>query len=68
MTGRWVISIDRMTGESDRDAPIDVICVMLCDKLIIEQDIACAKPGGAFVRVGGKRIRDVPPSNEVAAN
>ncbi|MGD9544906.1 MAG: hypothetical protein AB7F41_00375 [Methylocystis sp.] len=60
------ISIDRMTEENDRSAPIDAICVMLCDKLIIEQDIACADPAGAFVWVEGKRIRDVLPSNEVA--
>jgi hypothetical protein len=60
------ISIDRMTEDNDRSAPIDAICVMLCDKLIAEQDIACADPAGAFFWVEGKRIRDVLPSNEVA--
>jgi hypothetical protein len=62
------ISIDRMTEENDRDAPIDAICIMLCDKLIVEQDIACADPDGAFVWVEGKRIRDVLPSNEAASH
>ncbi|MBG0792591.1 hypothetical protein IYY11_03965 [Methylocystis sp. H62] len=62
------ISIDRMTEENDRDAPIDAICIMLCDKLIVEQDIACADAAGAFVWVEGKRIRDVLPSNEAASH
>jgi hypothetical protein len=62
------ISIDRMTEENDRSAPIDAICVMLCDKLIVEQEITCADPAGAFVWVEGKRIRDVLPSNEAAAH
>lgn len=60
------ISIDRMTEENDRSASIDAICVMLCDKLIVEQDVACADPTGAFFWVEGKRIREVLPSNEVA--
>jgi hypothetical protein len=34
------ISIDRMTEEKDASAPIEVICEMLCDKLIAEQEIA----------------------------
>jgi hypothetical protein len=33
------ISIDRMTEENDTSAPIDVICVELCDGLIIEREI-----------------------------
>lgn len=61
------ISIDRMTEENDTSAPIDAICVMLCDKLIVEQDIQCADPSAAFVWVEGKRIRDVLPSNDVSA-
>jgi hypothetical protein len=62
------ISIDRMTEENDRGAPIDAICVMLCDKLIAEQGIVCAAPDGAFAWVEGRRIRDVLPSNEIAAD
>ncbi len=61
------ISIDRMTEENDTSAPIDAICVMLCDKLIAEQDIQCADTSAAFVWVEGKRIRDVLPSNDVSA-
>jgi len=33
------ISIDRMTEENDTSAPIDVICVELCDRLIVEREI-----------------------------
>ena len=33
------MSIDRMTEENDTDAPIDVICVELCDRLIVEREI-----------------------------
>jgi hypothetical protein len=61
------ISIDRMTEENDTSAPIDAICVMLCDKLIAEQDIQCADPSAAFAWVEGKRLRDVLPSNDAAA-
>lgn len=43
------ISIDRMTEENDTSAPIEAICVMLCDRLIIERDIQCADPASAFV-------------------
>lgn len=60
------ISIDRMTEENDTSAPIDAICVMLCDKLIAEQDIQCADPGAGFVWVEGQRIRDVLPSTDTA--
>src|SRR5208337_3950701 len=56
------ISIDRMTEENDTSAPIDAICVMLCDKLIVEQEINCADPDAKFAWVDGKRIRDVLPS------
>lgn len=62
------ISIDRMTEENDRNASIDAICIMLCDKLIAEQQIDCAEPAAGFVWVEGKRIRDVLPSNEVPAH
>ncbi|MGE3266405.1 hypothetical protein [Methylocystis sp.] len=61
------ISIDRMTEENDTSAPIDAICVMLCDKLIAEQDIQCADASAAFEWVEGKRLRDVLPSNDDAA-
>ena len=57
------ISIDRMTEENDTSAPIDTICVMLCDKLIAEQDIECADPNGGFKWVEGKKLRSVLPSN-----
>ena len=30
------ISIDRMTEENDTSAPLEAICVMLCDRLISE--------------------------------
>jgi hypothetical protein len=52
------ISIDRMTEENDTSAPIDAICVMLCNKLIA-QDIRCAAPDAGFAWVEGERIRDV---------
>jgi hypothetical protein len=57
------ISIDRMTEENDTSAPIEAICVMLCDKLIAEQEIGCADPEAAFAWVEGNRIRRVLPSN-----
>jgi hypothetical protein len=58
------ISIDRMTEENDTSAPIDAICVMLCDKPIAEQEIDCADPDADFVWVEGKRVREVLPSNK----
>jgi hypothetical protein len=57
------ISIDRMTEENDTSAPIDAICVMLCDKLIIEQSVECADPEAGFTWVDAKTLRDVLPSN-----
>jgi hypothetical protein len=45
------ISIDRMTEENDTSAPIEVICVELCDRLIIEREINAkdpADPEGGF--------------------
>jgi hypothetical protein len=57
------ISIDRMTEENDTSAPIEAICVMLCDKLIAEMEIDCAAPGAAFAWVEGNRVRAVLPSN-----
>lgn len=60
------ISIDRMTEENDTSAPIDAICVMLCDQLIVEQDLAVSDPQGAFQWVEGERIRHVLPSNAEA--
>ncbi len=38
------ISIDRMTEENDRSAPIEAICVILCDRLIIEREIKAKDP------------------------
>ncbi len=62
------ISIDRMTEENDRSAPMDVICVMLCDQLIEAEHIDCAEPTDGFVWAEGKRLRDVLPSNDTAAS
>jgi hypothetical protein len=59
------ISIDRMTEENDTSAPIDAICVMLCDQLIVEQDLDVTDPAGAFEWVEGARIRSVLPSNAI---
>ena len=56
------ISIDRMTEENDKSAPIEAICVMLCDKLIEQEGIECADPSAAFAYVEGNRIRAVLPS------
>jgi hypothetical protein len=61
------ISIDRMTEENDTSAPIEAICVMLCDKLIAEQELKCADPDAGFLWVEGNRIRRVLPSNTGAA-
>ncbi len=61
------ISIDRMTEENDTSAPIEAICVMLCDKLIAEQEIDCAEPEAGFAWVEGNRVRKVLPSNAGAA-
>ncbi|WP_374544881.1 hypothetical protein [Rhodoblastus sp.] len=60
------ISIDRMTEENDTSAPIDAICVMLCDQLIIEQDIKVTDASAAFQWVEGERIRNVLPSTSRA--
>jgi hypothetical protein len=60
------ISIDRMTEENDRSAPIEAICVMLCDQLIAAEGIDCADPDAGFNWVEGRRLRDVLPSNEAA--
>jgi hypothetical protein len=53
------ISIDRMTEENDTSAPIDDICVMLCDKLIADEDIQCSDPNAGFTWIEGERIREV---------
>jgi hypothetical protein len=47
-------SIDRMTEENDTSAPLEDICVMLCDRLIGEHDITCASPDSGFAWVEGK--------------
>ncbi|WP_363349157.1 hypothetical protein [Methylocystis echinoides] len=61
------ISIDRMTEENDTSAPIEAICEMLCDKLIAEQEIACADPAARFTWVEGNRVRRVLLGNTGAA-
>ncbi|PWB82215.1 MAG: hypothetical protein C3F11_12905 [Methylocystaceae bacterium] len=64
------ISIDRMTEENDTSAPIEDICVMLCDRLIVENSIDCADPEGGFGWVEGKAVKHVLPSrsDEAAAH
>jgi hypothetical protein len=57
------ISIDRMTEENDTSAPIDAICVMLCDKLIEAESIECSQPDAGFAWVEVKGVRSVLPSN-----
>jgi len=53
------ISIDRMTEENDTDAPIEDICVLLCDRLIIEREIKCADPDAGFTWVQGNVLVQV---------
>lgn len=60
------ISIDRMTEENDTSAPIEDICVMLCDRLIAENSVDCADPNGGFAWVEAKTLRDVLPSRSDA--
>lgn len=64
------ISIDRMTEENDTSAPIEDICVMLCDRLIVENSIDVAEPEGGFAWVEGKVLKQVLPSrsDEAAAH
>jgi hypothetical protein len=52
-------SIDRMTEENDKSAPLEDICVMLCDRLIGEQGIVCAAPESGFTWVEGKILAEV---------
>ena len=52
-------SIDRMTEENDTSAPLEDICVMLCDRLIGEQGIACADPNAGFTWVEGNILAEV---------
>jgi len=42
------MSIDRMTEENDTEAPIEQICIDLCEKLISEREIQCANPSAGF--------------------
>jgi hypothetical protein len=56
------ISIDRMTEENDTSAPLEEICIMLCDRLIKEQGIDCAARESGFAWVEGKVLRHVLPS------
>jgi hypothetical protein len=53
------ISIDRMTEENDTSAPLEAICVMLCDRLISEQGIACQYPDAGFAWRQGNIVFDV---------
>ncbi len=39
---------DRMTEENETEAPIEQICVDLCEKLIPEREIQCADPSAGF--------------------
>jgi hypothetical protein len=52
-------SIDRMTEENDTSAPLEDICVMLCDKLIPEREIKVQSPGAPFAWREGKIQFDV---------
>jgi hypothetical protein len=52
-------SIDRMTEENDTSAPLEDICVMLCDRLIAEHHIECAAPDAGFTWVEGKILAQV---------
>ncbi len=53
------ISIDRMTEENDRTAPLESIIVMLCDKLIEEREVTVADPKGAFAWREGRVLFNV---------
>ena len=52
-------SIDRMTEENDTSAPLEDICVMLCDRLIPEREIEARNPNGMFAWRQGKVVFDV---------
>lgn len=52
-------SIDRMTEPNDTNAPLEDICVMLCDRLIAEQGIDCADPSAGFTWVAGNILAEV---------
>jgi hypothetical protein len=53
------ISIDRMTEENDTSAPLEEICVMLCDWLIPERDIKVSDLNGPFAWRQGRVLFDV---------
>ncbi len=53
------MSIDRMTEENDTEAPIEQICIDLCEKLIPEREIQCADPSAGF------KWREVKPAFQV---
>jgi hypothetical protein len=53
------ISIDRMTEENDTSAPLEEICVMLCDRLIPERDIKVSDLNGPFAWRQGRVLFDV---------
>jgi hypothetical protein len=55
------ISIDSMTEENDTRAPIEAICEMLCDRLIIEQEIDCAE---RRLRLGRRQPRASRPAEQ----
>ncbi|MCJ2181016.1 hypothetical protein [Novosphingobium album (ex Hu et al. 2023)] len=47
-------SIDRMTEENDTSAPLEDIIVILCDRLIAENDMEVADPDAGFSWREGK--------------
>jgi len=53
------MSIDRMTEENDTDAPIEEICIGLCDRLIVEREIKVADPNAGFTWVEGNVLVQV---------
>jgi len=53
------ISIDRMTEENDTSAPLEDICVMLCDRLIPEREIKVRDENAPFAWRQGNVVFDV---------
>jgi hypothetical protein len=48
-----------MTEENDKSAPLEDICIMLCNRLIPERDIKVRDANGAFAWRQGKVLFDV---------
>lgn len=53
------ISIDRMTEENDRAAPLEAIITLLCDRLMIEREVVVADANGPFKWREGKVLFNV---------